>query len=171
MQVSSRAPVGQTRRMSAARLIARAISFAALWAILGGGHGWAIGVPVVIIAVAATSSAPPAGHWSLSGLARFIPYFLWNSLRGGIDVAARAVHPRLPIDPTIVRYELRLDATLARVLMANTVTLLPGTLSAELHDAALEVHALNASADLAEMLDKLELRIADLFGQQLEART
>ena len=170
MPVSSRDPVGQTQRISAARLIARAFAFAALWTVLGGGEGWAIGVPIVIVTVAATSLVPPATRWSVSGLARFIPYFLWNSLRGGIDVAARAVHPRLPIDPAIVRYALRLDSTLARVLMANTVTLLPGTLSARLHEDALEVHVLNASADLTDMLGKLERRVADVFGQQLEAR-
>ena len=171
MPVSSRNPVGQTRRVSAARLIARAFAFAALWAILGGGEGWAIGVPVIIVAVASTSSVLPAARWSVSGLARFIPYFLWNSLRGGVDVAARAVHPRLPIDPAIVRYALRLDAMPARVLMANTVTLLPGTLSARLHHDTLEVHVLNASADVTDMLGKLERRVADVFGQQLKART
>ena len=54
--------------------------------------------------------------------------------------------------------------------MANTVTLLPGTLSARLHDDALEVHVLNASADLPDMLGKVERRVADVFGQQLEPR-
>ena len=132
MSHSSRRRAGQRIRTSVARLIVRALGFAALWAILSGGEGWSIGVPAIVIATAASPLVTPASRWSLAGLARFIPYFLWNSLRGGVDVAARALNPGLPIDPGVFRYEMTLDSTVARGLMADTVTLLPGTLSADL---------------------------------------
>ena len=80
------------------------------------------------------------------------------------------MHPRLPINPDVMHYRLRLDDSLARVLMANTVTLLPGTLSADLQDDVLEVHVLNATDAVTDMLATLEQRIARLFGQHLEAK-
>jgi multicomponent Na+:H+ antiporter subunit E len=149
----------------------RASGFAVLWAILSGGEGWSIGVPAIFIATAASPLLTPASRWSLPGLARFIPYFFWNSLRGGIDVAARALNPGLPIDPAVLRYEMRLDSTVARVLMADTVTLLPGTLSADLQGNVLLVHVLNRSGPVMDMLGTLEQRVGDLVRHNDKART
>jgi len=170
MSVPPRGQSMQTTRISAARLALRVLGFAALWAILGGGEGWVVGVPAVLIATAATPLTTHASRWSLAGVAGFVPYFAWNSLRGGIDVAARALNPGLPIDPVVVRYEMRLNGSTARVLMANTVTLLPGTLSADLDGNVLSVHVLNASRPVTDMLDRLEARIAGLFRHDGEAR-
>lgn len=169
MSVPSRSHAGQRKRTSAARLMVRVLGFAGLWAILSGGEGWVVGVPAILIATAAVPLITPASRWSLPGLARFIPYFLWNSLRGGVDVAARALHPGLPIDPAVLHYEMRLDSTAARVLMANAVTLLPGTLSADLQGNVLSVHVLNASSPVMDMLDTLESRVADLVRPDDEA--
>jgi len=47
--------------------------------------------------------------------------------------------------------------------MANSVTLLPGTLSAGLDGNVLVVHVLNAGAPFAEALEILEQRIAEVF--------
>lgn len=169
MPVSSRNPVGQAAPAGTARLTARAFVFAILWAVLSDGDGWGIGLPVVLIATAASWRVSPGVRLSITGLLRFLPYFFWNSLRGGFDVAVRALHPRLPINPALTRYGLRLDDPAARIVMANTVTLLPGTLSAELEGDVLHVHVLYQRGGIATMLETLERRVADLFGQDLEA--
>lgn len=162
MSVSSRGDAGQTSRISLARLTLRLSGLAALWAILCEGEGWVVGAPVILIAAAVMSRGTTADHWSLAGLVRFIPYFLWNSLRGAVDVAARALHPGLPIDPAVLRYEMQLDSTAARVLMANSVTLLPGTLSADVEGNILSVHVLNVSGPVMETLGTLERHITEL---------
>jgi multicomponent Na+:H+ antiporter subunit E len=162
---------GRRRRISVARLTVHAFGFTALWAILSEGEGWAVGVPVVFIATAASSLGTSSSRWSPAGLVRFLPYFVWNSLRGGVDVAARALNPRLPIDPAVLRYEMRLESIQARVLMADTVTLLPGTLSADLQGSVLVVHVLNASSPILELLGVLEQRVADLFRHDDKSRT
>ncbi len=165
MSVPSRSRAGNRRRVSSVRLLFRAAAFGVLWALLSGGRAWAIGIPAVLLATAAVPLAAPANRWSPAGAARFVPYFLWNSLRGAIDVAVRALKRGLPIDPAVVRYETRLDSPAARVLMANTVTLLPGTLSAELDGKVLRVHVLNAAGPVADMLNTLEERVAGFFPQ------
>jgi len=170
MFVPSRGRAGQRRRISVARLIVRALGFAFFWAILAAGKGWGVGIPVICLATAVSFHSVPVNQWSLAGLARFLPYFVWNSLRGGVDVAARALNPRLPIDPAVVRYEMRLDSTAARVLMADTVTLLPGTLSADLQGNILLVHVLTASGPFMDTLATLEQRVVDLVWHNDEAR-
>jgi len=150
--------------MSAARLAVHALTFAALWVVLADGQGWSVGIPFILLATIVSCLVAPLSRWSLLGLTRFLPYFVWNSIRGGIDVAMRVLHPKMPIEPAFVRYELQLDDTAARVLMADVVTLLPGTLSAGLDDHVLVVHVLNDGARVNESLEELERRVADLFA-------
>lgn len=153
----------QIRRSAPIRVAIRAFGFAALWAILSSSEGWPVGVPVVLLATAVNAFVLPVSRWSLTGLARFLPYFVGNSLRAAVDVAARAMNPRLPIDPVIVCHPMQLESAEARVVMANVVTLLPGTVSADLQGKVLRVHVLNASGPFEDTLDTLERRVADLF--------
>jgi len=147
----------------------RLILFALLWWILTDGSidSWLVGVPVVLLVTWVSMQLLPALSLSLRGLLQFIPFFLWRSLVGGVDVASRAFHPRLPISPDIIDYPWRLPAGLPRVLMANTVSLLPGTLSMELDERRLCVHVLDKSASFAAELTMIEQRVAKLFGLYL----
>jgi len=137
-----------------------------LWWMLTDGavDSWPIGVPVVLLALYVSVKLMPAASWSLTGIARFVPFFLWHSLRGGVDVAGRALRPRLPISPALIDWPWQLPPGLPRVLMANTVSLLPGTLSAELNDRYLRVHVLDDSGGYQAELRSIEARVADLLG-------
>jgi len=128
---------------------------------------WWFALPAVGLAVTASLALVPGPwrlHWSPEGLARFVPFFLFQSLRGGLDVACRTFHPRLPLNPSLVRYPLRLEQSPAQVFMANVVSLLPGTLSADLEGSVLTVHALDIGLPVTEQLQTLESRVARLFG-------
>ncbi|MBW6509077.1 MAG: Na+/H+ antiporter subunit E [Desulfuromonadales bacterium] len=136
-----------------------------LWWVLTGGRAssWIIGVPTIALALWVMEAAPQTHPWRISfaGLLRFIPYFLLQSLRGGIDVARRAYSPRLPLDPQIIDFPLNLPPGPAQVFFLNSVSLLPGTLSADLNGTTLKVHLLDHKID--PQLDQLETRVAALF--------
>ena len=157
--------------MGFGRLVFRTVLFALLWWILteGAVNSWLVGAPVVLFAVLVSGVLLPGVSWSLSGLVRFVPFFLWRSLYGGVDVARRALHPRLPISPGLLDYRWRLPPGLPRVFMANTVSLLPGTLSAELDDVYLHVHVLDETGAFTSELQVVEERVARLFGLSLGA--
>jgi multicomponent Na+:H+ antiporter subunit E len=147
----------------------RFVLFALMWWILTDGamDSWPIGLPVVLLATLVSVMLMPPLSWSLRGILRFIPYFLWYSIRGGVDVARRAMHPRLPILPGLYDYRFRLPPGLSRVFMANTVSLLPGTLSVELEEEILRIHVLDETVAIDEELNVLENRLADIFGLEL----
>jgi multicomponent Na+:H+ antiporter subunit E len=65
----------------------------------------------------------------------------------------------------LVRWQL--PSGLPRVFMANAVSLLPGTLSAELHKECLRVHMLDETSDFTEELKVLEKRVAGVSGLEL----
>ncbi len=144
---------------------------ALLWWVLVGGDtaSWVVGVPVVAAAVwsAWRLRGGDAGRISLRGLLRFVPFFLWESIRGGVDVASRVLRPRMAIRPGFVTYKVGLRTPAARLLFVNCISLLPGTLAADIADGELWVHTLDLEADTGQELSRLERRLAAVYGERL----
>ncbi len=148
----------------------RLLLFSAVWLLLAGTDplSWLVGVPAVVATTWASQRlAQRSRGLSMIGLFRFLPYFLVESVRGGFDVAQRVLRLRLRISPGFQTYRTGLDDPAARVFFAGTISLLPGTLSADLRGNVVHVHALDADSDLAPELQRLERRVADLFAQPL----
>ncbi len=139
---------------------------AGCWWILteGSPESWLVGVPALATAVWARMRLRKESKTRISvgGLARFLPLFLWESLRGGVDVARRTLASPVRVSPGFTRYRTRLEAPAARIIFASCVGLLPGTLAAELRDDWLEIHALDLSVDSGAELRRLEAAVARL---------
>lgn len=86
----------------------RAIVFALLWWIFTEGtmDSWLADIPVVMLATLVSMALLPPFPWSLTGIVRFLPFFIWHSLRSGADVAWRTFHPNVPINPDLIDYPL-----------------------------------------------------------------
>lgn len=82
-------------------------------------------------------------HWTpravVYGIA-YLFYFLWQLLKANLDVAFRVLHPRLPIEPGIVKVKTHLSSRLGRLLLANSITLTPGTITVETDGSDFYVH-------------------------------
>lgn len=100
---------------------------------------------------------------SLSGLLRFIPFFVYESLKGGWDVLSRLIRPKLPVNPGFIDYQMRLHSYPEQLLFSNCICLLPGTLAADIHDRAIKVHVLDKDTDPTPELIRLEQAVAALF--------
>jgi multicomponent Na+:H+ antiporter subunit E len=153
-------------RISWSTIVSRGVLFSLLWWVLtdGAAASWWIGVPAVLLAVAAGVALLPPTFFVWVEFLRFVPFFLMRSLLGGADVAWRVFHPALPISPDLIEYPLRLSPGLPRVFMANTVSLLPGTLSASLDRSVLKVHVLDNRRGVLAELEAVEQRVARMFG-------
>lgn len=77
---------------------------------------------------------------ALAGGVGFVLAFLAALLRANLQLARVVLSPSLPIRPAIVRAHTRLTHPVARLLLANAITLTPGTLSVELLGENLYVH-------------------------------
>lgn len=149
----------------------RVLAFSLSWIVFVNGalNSWVIGIPTVIIAASISMKLLPSIPVSFIGLVKFIPFFLWYSLLGGFDVAKRVFFPKVTISPAILHYRWRLPLGLSRVFMANTVSLLPGTLSVELDKEYLQIHVLDESIDFDAELILVENKVAELFKLNLSA--
>lgn len=156
-----------------AALPSRLVVFGATWWILTDGatgwDAWVIGVPAIVTAAVMSAKLLPPTGWSWTGALRFAGFFLAESLRGGLDVARRALDPRLPIAPDIVRHELGLEPEFSRVAVANISSLLPGSLSIDVDEHELEIHALDTlHPSAARSAERTEAMVAALL--RLEVR-
>ncbi|WP_198265234.1 Na+/H+ antiporter subunit E [sulfur-oxidizing endosymbiont of Gigantopelta aegis] len=143
----------------------RGVFFSFLWLILTEGviSSLLVGIPVVLLATWSSVLLLPPITLSLLGILKFIPFFLWHSLLGGVDTARRVLRFRMQISPGMHDYPWSLPPGMPRVFMANTVSLFPGTMSAELTEDYLRVHVLDDSSDFISELRAVEQSVAILF--------
>jgi multicomponent Na+:H+ antiporter subunit E len=70
----------------------------------------------------------------------YLTVFLWECLKANIDVAYRVLHPAMPIRPGIVKVKTTLKSDLAKMLLANSITMTPGTISVDIIDDYIYIH-------------------------------
>jgi len=155
------------RPVPLAALCHRFLAGLGLWWVLVEGQAAALGAGVVVAVLAALVSvrafAPRRHRLRWRALPAFAAYFLGASVVAGLDVARRLLAPSLPISPAMMTVELAITDGAPRWLLANTLSLLPGTLSVELHAGQLEVHCLDSAGDITGAVRDAERRVAALF--------
>ena len=72
----------------------------------------------------------------------YLPYILWEIVKANIDVAKVIISPSLPISPKVFRAPASQKTVIAQVIYANSITLTPGTITLDLRDGEVLVHAL-----------------------------
>lgn len=83
---------------------------------------------------------------------------VWDILVASVEVARLILSPR-PARPAFVCYPLQLEHPLAITILASTISLTPGTVSADVSDdrKLLLIHALDAEDD-QEVIDTIRAR-------------
>jgi multicomponent Na+:H+ antiporter subunit E len=149
--------------------ISRAAGFFGFWLVLTGADAGdlAAGLVAAVAATWASLRLMPAQQWSLRPirLAGFVLHFLRQSIAAGIDVALRALDPRLPLWPGVVVYQARLPPGTKRDTFCAIMSLLPGTLPcgpAEGND--LTIHCLDVTQPVIEQLAAEEALCTQALG-------
>jgi len=99
----------------------------------------------------------------------YIFVFLKELIKSNLDVAYRVLSPKLPINPGIVKVKTKLKSDIGRTVLANSITLTPGTLSVEQKDEYIYIHWINVSTEGVEatsqaIVDKFEKYLEVMFG-------
>ena len=89
--------------------------------------------------------------------------FMVELVKANIDVTRRVLSPTLPINPGIVKVDTHLKSKMARLILANSITLTPGTFTLEVHDDAFYIHWIDvkhaeeaqATEDLVRKFEKI----------------
>jgi multicomponent Na+:H+ antiporter subunit E len=150
-------------------LLARAAGLFGFWLILSefSAADLLVGVLAALMASVVSLRLLPTGQWTFRPimLAGFAVRFLRQSIWAGIDVAWRALDPRLPLRPGFVRYRPQLPPGPARNAFLTMTSLLPGTLPCGPDDEGdLAVHCLDVSQQVVEQLTVEETAFSRAIG-------
>jgi multicomponent Na+:H+ antiporter subunit E len=148
---------------------ARAAFVLAFWLMIS---GWApadlpVGLAAVIGAtwVSLRFLPPLASRYGLAAIASLAASFLRQSVVSGMDVARRALSPKLRLQPGLVACPLRLPAGNKRSAFCALSSLMPGTLPTGTDEhGALLVHCLDMSQPVAANLAAEEQLFMRAFG-------
>jgi multicomponent Na+:H+ antiporter subunit E len=100
------------------------------------------------------------------GLLAYVPWIMREIWLANIHVVKIVLHPRLPIDPALVRVPVRHSSDLARTVFANSITLTPGTITIEAGTDEFLVHALTRSAGEDLEGGVMARRVGRVFADQ-----
>jgi multicomponent Na+:H+ antiporter subunit E len=145
--------------------LSRGASFLALWVVL---MPSATPTDLAVGALAAAAATwvslrllPPAtGCLRYTALLALVPHYLWQSVLAGIDVARRALDPRLPLNPGFVDCPLDFPPGVARNTFATITSLLPGTVPCGEGEEGLMYHCLDVADPVVEQLWEEERLLA-----------
>jgi multicomponent Na+:H+ antiporter subunit E len=99
--------------------------------------------------------------------ASILLYWFWlgrEIIKSNIDVARRILDPRLPISPTVFTVHANQKTELGRVIYANSITLVPGTVAMHVDDGIITVHALTQVAADDLRRGEMNRRVCDVEG-------
>ena len=93
---------------------------------------------------------------------RYAGWLTREVVLSALDVARRVLDPALPIDPQVVRLPLAQCTDAGRTVYANSITLTPGTVSIDLGEDFVQVHALSAEGARGLEEGEMNRRVAAL---------
>ncbi len=89
----------------------------------------------------------------------YVPWLAKEIVLANLDVAWRILHPKMPIDPVMIKVKASQRTDIARVIYANSITLTPGTVSVQLDGDEITVHSLTREAATGEATGKMDRKV------------
>jgi multicomponent Na+:H+ antiporter subunit E len=106
--------------------------------------------------------------WHLGASLRFALYIPWLGYEifvSNLHVVYLVLHPRLPIDPTLVEFDTSLESERAQVLLAQSITLTPGTVTIDASGGKFLVHCLSKASRAGLAEGSIQNKIAGIFSE------
>lgn len=124
------------------------VVFYVLWLVLGGFHVQelimgavvSLALALVIGKVVNYEFGPETILVGVKYVVVFMPLFIWKLIQANLQMARIVLSPSLPIKPGFVLVKTGLKKDIAKLSLANAITLTPGTLSIDLGDDEVLVH-------------------------------
>ena len=90
---------------------------------------------------------PPLSIKRILFFLMYIIVLFWEIVKANFDVAYRVIHPKMPIKPGIVVIKTCLKSDIAKLILANSITLTPGTFTLDVIGDELLIHWINVKTE------------------------
>jgi len=154
--------------VTVSRLLRKTLAYLIIWLFVVGqvtAHALLLGLfcSLVIAWIDLHRSPPPARPFPWLGLLLYVPWLIGQVVKSGLHMTQLILHPHLPIEPRMIPYTPRLQDPAGLVLLGNSVTLTPGTITAEITPDQLLIHAIDSRSAEGIVDGTFEDRIARVF--------
>ena len=99
----------------------------------------------------------------------YVPWLIYQIIMANLHVAYLTLSPKMPIDPQLVRFKSGLKKEISLVTLGNSITLTPGTITADIVDGEFYVHALSKKTADELLTGDMEQRVARIFEEDRNA--
>lgn len=102
-------------------------------------------------------------------LFRFVYYFFWliyQVILSGFHVLGIIMRPSMPTEIAIVKFRVDLPSSHAKMILGNSITLTPGTLTIDIQDDLFIIHALDSSSYKGLQNDEMPREVLKLFQRE-----
>ena len=97
----------------------------------------------------------------------YLVWLVWQILVSGIHVARILLSPSLPIKTSLVRFKVNYPNPHAKMILGNSITLTPGTLTVDINDDEFIVHAISPVSFEGIASDEMPKQVLKLFTKDL----
>ena len=114
---------------------------------------------------------PSRFSWLAATTFRLVAYFpllLWEIAVANIHVARLVLDPRMPISPSLVEFESPLSTEASNAVLANSITLTPGTVTVDMSAHRFIVHCISETSRQGIQDGKLLKRVSRVYGEDIE---
>ncbi len=93
---------------------------------------------------------------------RYAPWLIKEIVISNLAVAKIILSPKMPLQRKLVTVPTQVKTELGRVMLANSITLTPGTVSVRVDEGSITIHALVLDGDGSGISADMERRICEL---------
>ena len=144
-------------------------------------------IEFLVMGVAAAVSATAVSNWLFHGLenplfagarptygwmlrvglrfALYVPWLLKEIVLSNLYVAWLILQPKPPIDPCLVEFETTLTSERAQVLLAQSITLTPGTVTVDASNYRFVIHCLSLKSRAGIEDGSIQRKVAAIFAE------
>ena len=95
----------------------------------------------------------------------FLPVFVYEIIKANIQLAFIVLNPNLPVNSAIIKNKTKLKGDISKLVLANSITLTPGTLTIDVENSYYYIHTVDISSikDEKSITGKFEKYIKGVF--------
>lgn len=105
-------------------------------------------------------------HFTGRNFVLYLPWLIYQIYLANVHVVYLVWHPKLPIDPKIIRFKTKWRGDLVLVTMANSITLTPGTITLDIREGEYYVHALSKKVADDLLAGEMQDRVGRIYGEE-----
>lgn len=97
---------------------------------------------------------------------KYLPWLLWKVILANFEIAYLVLHPKMLVDPQIVRFKTDLKTDLGIVTLANSITLTPGTITVEANKEEFVIHAIWQKSAEGIIDGEMQRKVKEIEGEK-----